>query len=307
LTPSTWSPLVTGVPVYFHPNPVEGAVIAGMVRERKLTLLFATPTFLLTYLSKAKEDDFKSLRLVITGAEKLKKKLADRFEARFGIRPLEGYGATELSPAAAFNVADFAVDGFRQVGHKDDSVGHPLPGVTAKVVHPDSGEELAENEEGLLLIKGPNVMQGYLDQPEKTAEVLKDGWYSTGDIARIDSDGFIFLVDRLMRFSKIGGEMVPHLAIEEVLLQELNAVNQVVYVTTAPDERKGEKLVVLYTAEAGDAATLQDIIKQSTLPNLWHPRKDNYFLIEEMPTLGSGKFDLKQLKTIAADLAEKKG
>ena len=134
--------------------------------------------------------------------------------------------------------------------------------------------------------------------------MLQDGWYNTGDIARIDADGFIFLVDRLMRFSKIGGEMVPHLAVEEVLLQGLEAVNQVVFVTAAPDERKGEKLVVLYTAEAGDAATLQDIIKHSTLPNLWHPRKDNYFQIEEMPALGSGKFDLKQLKTMANERVE---
>lgn len=306
-TVTLWAPLALGLQACYHPNPIDGAVIAELVRERKLTLLFATPTFLLTYISKAKETDFMSLRLVITGAEKLKKKLADRFEERYGIRPLEGYGATELSPAAAFNLFDVTMGGIKQTGVKDNSVGHPLPGVTAKVVHPDSGEELGENEEGLLLIKGPNVMQGYLGQPEKTAEVLNDGWYSTGDIARIDEDGFIYLVDRLMRYSKIGGEMVPHLAVEEVLLQGLEAVGQVVYVTAAPDERKGEQLVVLYTQEAGDASILQDFIKHSTLPNLWHPRKDNYFKIDEMPALGSGKLDMKQLRIIAAELVEAKG
>ena len=301
-----WGPLTAGFFSCFHPNPVEGALIAEMVRERKLTLLFATPTFLLSYMAKGKENDFISLRLLMTGAEKLKKKLADRFEERFGIRPMEGYGATELSPVTSLNIPDVNLGGFNQVGFKEGSVGQTLPGITAKLVHPDSGEELGENEEGLLLIKGPNVMQGYLGLPEKTAEVLKDGWYVTGDIARIDSDGFIYLIDRLMRYSKIGGEMVPHLAVEEVILQGLEAVNQIVFVTDAPHERKGEQLVVLYTEEAGDAAQLQHFIKQSTLPNLWHPKKDNYFQILKMPALGSGKLDMKQLKTIAAELVEAK-
>jgi acyl-[acyl-carrier-protein]-phospholipid O-acyltransferase/long-chain-fatty-acid--[acyl-carrier-protein] ligase len=305
-TAALWGPLTAGFQSFFHPNPIEGAVIAEMVREKKLTLLFATPTFLLTYMSKAKEDDFRSLRLVITGAEKLKKKLADSFEGRFGIRPMEGYGATELSPITAVNVFDCTVGGLRQTGNKDGSVGHPIPGVTAKVVHPDSGEELGPNQEGLMLVNGPNVMQGYLDLPEKTAEALNDGWYNTGDIARIDSDGFIFLVDRLMRYSKIGGEMVPHLAVEEVLLQGLAAVGQIVFVTAAPDERRGEQLVVLYTEEAGDGDRLYDFVRSSTLPNLWHPRKDNYFLIDEIPALGTGKLDMKQLKTIAAELVEAK-
>jgi len=300
-TATLWGPLVSGFFACYHPNPIEGAVIAQMVRDNKLTLLFATPTFLLTYMPKAREDDFKSLRLIITGAEKLKTKLADRFEERFGVRPMEGYGATELAPVTAANIPDAYINGVKQIGLKEGSVGHPIPGVTAKVVHPESGEELEENEEGLLLIKGPNVMQGYLGSPEQTAEALSEGWYRTGDIARIDSDGFIYLVDRLMRYSKIGGEMVPHLAVEEVLLKGLEAVSQIVYVTAAPDEKKGEQLVVLYTAEAGDAEKLHDIVKHSTLPNLWHPRKDNYFRIEEMPTLGSGKLDMKALKTIAME------
>jgi acyl-[acyl-carrier-protein]-phospholipid O-acyltransferase/long-chain-fatty-acid--[acyl-carrier-protein] ligase len=305
-TAALWGPLITGCQSCFHPNPIEGAVIAELVRERRLTMLFATPTFLLTYMAKAEPSDFRSLRLVITGAEKLKKKLADSFESRFGIRPMEGYGATELSPVTAVNIADVEMDGYRHIGLKEGSVGHPVPGVTARVVHPESGETLADDEEGLLLVKGPNVMQGYLGQPDKTDEVIKSGWYNTGDIARIDADGFIFLVDRLMRYSKIGGEMVPHLAVEEVLMKELQTMRPVVYVTAAPDERKGEQLVVLYTEEAGEAGRLHEIIRHSNLPNLWHPRRDNYFRIDEMPTLGSGKLDLKQLKSTAHALAEAK-
>jgi acyl-[acyl-carrier-protein]-phospholipid O-acyltransferase/long-chain-fatty-acid--[acyl-carrier-protein] ligase len=305
-TATLWTPLLSGFAAHYHPNPIEGGVIAEMVRENRLTLLFGTPTFLLTYMPKAGEADFASLRIVVTGAEKLKKKLADRFEERYGVRPMEGYGATELAPVTAVNLPDIDIDGMKQVGWKTGSVGHPIPGVTAKVIHPDSEADLGENEEGLLLVHGPNVMQGYLGSPEQTTQVLRDGWYVTGDIARIDSDGFIFLLDRLSRFSKIGGEMIPHLAIEEVLLQELEAVGQVVYVTAAPDEKKGEQLVVLYTAEAGEADRLRDIIKQSSLPNLWHPRRDNYFLIDEMPALGSGKLDMKQLKTIAQQLVAAK-
>lgn len=149
-------------------------------------------------------------------------------------------------------------------------------------------------------------MRGYLGQPEKTAKVIQDGWYTTGDIARVDPDGFIFLLDRLMRYSKIGGEMVPHLALEEELLQGLGAVNQILFVTAAPDERKGEQLVVLFTPEVGDPEKLHAIVKESSLPNLWHPRKDNFFQIEEMPALGSGKLDLKQLKVMATELVEAK-
>ncbi|MEN8255121.1 MAG: MFS transporter, partial [Verrucomicrobiota bacterium] len=172
-TATLWGPLTTGFLSYYHPNPIEGAVIAEMVRENKLTILFSTPTFLLTYIPKAKEGDFKSLRQITTGAEKLKKKLADRFEERFGIRPMEGYGATEVSPVVSANIPDTDVDGKKQTGLKEGSVGHPVPGVTVKVVHPDSREELGTNQEGLLLVKGPNVMQGYLGQPEKTDEVLQ--------------------------------------------------------------------------------------------------------------------------------------
>ncbi len=305
-TATFWTPLLSGFTAYYHPNPVEGAVIAEMVRKDHLTLLFGTPTFLLTYMPKAKPADFSSLRFVVAGAEKLKKKLADRFEERFDVRPMEGYGATELAPVTAVNLPHVEMDGRQQVGWKDGSVGHPIPGVTAKVVHPETGEDLGENEEGLLLVKGPNVMQGYLGNLEKTMGVLRDGWYVTGDIARIDSDGFIFLLDRLMRYSKIGGEMVPHLAVEEVLLQGLEAVSQVVYVTAVPDEKKGEQLVVLYTKDAGDADLLRDIIKRSSLPNLWHPRHGNYFLIDEMPALGSGKLDMKQLKIMAKERVDAK-
>ena len=301
-----WAPLVIGFSAMYHPNPVDGTKIAEIVREERLTALLATPTFLLAYIRRAKKEDFQTLRAVVTGAEKLKKKVADAFEKRFGLRPLEGYGTTELSPVASLNLPDADVDGTVHVGTKEGSIGHPIPGVAMKIADPDTGEPVPEGEEGVLLVKGPNVMLGYLNKLEKTDEVLRDGWYNTGDVAKMDEDGFAFITDRLSRYSKIGGEMVPHLAIEEKLLQALDTIEPVVAVTSAPDEKKGEQLVVLYTKAAGEADELCAIMKDSDLPNLWKPKKDNYVEIEEMPTLGSGKLDLKHLKVIARDFVEQR-
>ncbi|GAI14588.1 unnamed protein product, partial [marine sediment metagenome] len=205
-TTTLWCPLILGFSSYYHANPVDGSKIAELVREKCLTTLLTTPTFLLAYIRRAKRDDFASLQAVVVGAEKLKKRVADTFEEQFGIRPLEGYGTTELSPVGALNVKDVVIDDTGQVGVKEGSVGHPIPGVTMKIVDPDSGAALPSGEEGLLMVKGPNVMIGYLDDKEKTSEVLQDGWYNTGDIAKIDEDGFVFLLDRMSRYSKIGGE-----------------------------------------------------------------------------------------------------
>ena len=190
----------------------------------------------------------------------------------------------------------------RQVGNKFGKVGHPIPGVAVKVVDPDSFETKASNEEGLLLVKGANVMKGYLNNPAKTAEVMKDGWYITGDIATIDEDGFIKITDRLSRFSKIGGEMVPHIKVEENIMEAIGATDPVVTVTSVADEKKGEKLVVLYTVDI-DLDAIGDSLIRKGIPNLWIPKKENFFKIDAIPLLGTGKIDLKKIKTLAQDLA----
>jgi acyl-[acyl-carrier-protein]-phospholipid O-acyltransferase / long-chain-fatty-acid--[acyl-carrier-protein] ligase len=238
----------------------------------------------------------------VTGAEKLKPRVADAFEERFGIRPLEGYGATELSPVCALSVPDVEVDGVRQAGHKPGSVGHPIPGVCVKTVDPQTGAVLPEGESGLLLVKGPNVMSGYLNDPARSAEVIQDGWYVTGDVARVDEDGFVFLLDRLSRYSKIAGEMVPHMAVEEKLTDAIGAMQQVVVVTSVEDEKKGEQLVVLCTPEAGELDALSRLASDSDLPNLWKPRRENFLRIDAFPTLGSGKVDLKRIREMAREL-----
>jgi acyl-[acyl-carrier-protein]-phospholipid O-acyltransferase/long-chain-fatty-acid--[acyl-carrier-protein] ligase len=302
-TGTLWFPLLSGFSAAYHANPLDAAVIAQVVRENRSSLLFATPTFLLLYLRKATREDFASLKIVVAGAEKLKPRLAVAFEERFGIRPLEGYGATELSPVAALSLPHVEDGAVSQKGWKEGSVGLPLPGVAMKVVDPETGRNLPVGEAGLLMVKGPNVMLGYLGRPDLTAQALADGWYSTGDVARIDAEGFVAITDRLSRFSKIAGEMVPHGAIEEELHKQLGGAGQVLAVTAVPDERKGEKLVLLYTDEAGDAARVAEAVGKADLPNLWKPGREACFRIASLPILGTGKLDLKALKELGKSLA----
>lgn len=295
-----WCPLVSGVSVSYIANPLDGALAGKSVRENRSTILFAPPTFLLNYIRRTQPGDFAGLRLVAAGAEKLRKRLADSFEARFGIRPLEGYGATELSPVVSLNIPSVETGEVYQIGNKPDSVGHPVPGVAVKIADVETKQSLEIGREGLLMVKGPNVMLGYLGMEEESAEVLKNGWYNTGDIAKIDEDGFLTITDRLSRFSKIGGEMVPHVGVEEVYMQGLNTNERVVAVTSVPHPKKGEELVVLYLAKAGGVDKLHEIIAGSKLPNMWKPRRDNYIKVESIPLLGSGKLDIMKLRKIAS-------
>ncbi|PKL48669.1 MAG: hypothetical protein CVV39_04070 [Planctomycetes bacterium HGW-Planctomycetes-1] len=285
-----WLPLIIGGSAVYSANPFDAAEVAANTRRHKSTVIFAPPAFLANYTRRIDRDDFASLRLVASGAEKLQKQQADMFEEKFGLRPLEGYGATELSPVVSLNFPGET---------KEDTVGKPLPDVEIRIIDPDTGRQLWPDCSGLIMVKGPNVMEGYFDVPEKTVEVLKDGWYNTGDIGCIDKDGFLKITGRLARFSKIGGEMVPHLAVEQVLLDGLGTGEQLVAVTSVSDEKKGEELVVLYVPQAGNAEKLRDIIAKSDLPNLWKPKAANYIKVESMPFLGTGKLDLAELKKIA--------
>ncbi|MCX6891036.1 MAG: AMP-binding protein, partial [Verrucomicrobia bacterium] len=188
-------PAVLGVRVAYHPNPLDAKAIGPLVNHHALTFLLATPTFLQFYMRGCSAEDFGSLRVVVTAAEKLPERVAAAFEEKFGIRPLEGYGCTECGPAVAVNTHDFRSAGFRQIGAKRGKIGHPLPGISVRIVDPETSAPLPVGQPGLLLVRGPNIMQGYLGRPEKTAEVLQDGWYVTGDIAAIDEDGFLQITD----------------------------------------------------------------------------------------------------------------
>jgi len=307
LSCTLWLPVMAGVAVSFVPNPLDGKLVGRVCGKDKCTLLFATPTFLQNYLRRCKPEDFATLRFIIAGAEKLKTELVDAFEEQFGIRPHEGYGATECSPLIALNVPDADVGGGRQVGTKEGTVGHSVPGMAVKVRDIQSGQPVSTGEQGLLYVKGPNVMKGYLKLPEKTEEVLQDGWYNTGDIVSVDVDGFVTIHDRLSRFSKIGGEMVPHMTIEEVALKGLGILNEpVVAVSSIPDEKKGEQLVILYDTEKVDVDTLYAVLAESELPKLYVPKRDNLIGIDAIPLLGSGKLDIMKLRQIATESINKK-
>jgi len=276
------------------------------VLEHRVTFLLATPTFLQIYLRGCTAEQFGSVRLVAVGAEKLPERLALAFEDQFGVRPFEAYGCTECSPAVTVNTLDYRAAGFRQVGAKRGKIGHPLPGVCVRIVdptRPDPSAALPLGQSGLLLVRGPNVMQGYLGQPEKTAAVVRNGWYVTGDIAVLDEDGFLQITDRWSRFSKIGGEMVPHIKIEEKLHELAGTTQQTFVVTSVTDEKKGERLVVLHQLPA---ARMQEVLAKlaaSDLPNLWKPKAEAFFHVPAFPLLGSGKLDLRKVREQAVELA----
>jgi len=295
-------PMAVGLGVVYHPNPLESRTIGALISQHAVTMLLATPTFLNAYARRCSPEDFGSLRFVMAGAEKLPERISQAFEDQFGIRPLEGYGCTECSPAVAVNTHDFRAAFFRQVGAKRGTIGHPLPGMGVRIVDPETRQRLPVNQAGLLFVRGPNVMQGYLNRPEKTAEVLIDGWYNTGDIAVMDEDGFLRITDRLSRFSKIGGEMVPHIKIEDELHELAEAAEQVFAVTSIPDEKKGERLIVLHTLPEEGLRECLDRLAKSDLPALWKPRPDQFLHVQNLPYLGTGKLDLRRLRELALEM-----
>jgi acyl-[acyl-carrier-protein]-phospholipid O-acyltransferase/long-chain-fatty-acid--[acyl-carrier-protein] ligase len=296
-TGTMWFPLLQGAGVAYHPNPMDAKTIGELAEAHKATMLISTPTFCNSYVRRCTREQFAHLKYAIVGAEKLREPLATEFREKYGIGLLEGYGCTEMAPVVAVNRPNVDHGNEQQIGTKAGSVGHPIPGVAARVVDRDTGAELPTGEEGLLLVRGPNMMAGYLKAPEKTAEVVRDGWYVTGDIAKLDEDGFIFITDRLSRFSKIGGEMVPHVKIEDAInaiLGDLCAA-----VTAVPDAAKGERLVAFYTRQDIAPETLWERLSATELPKLWIPRRDCLVRIEAIPALGTGKTDLRQLKQLA--------
>jgi acyl-[acyl-carrier-protein]-phospholipid O-acyltransferase/long-chain-fatty-acid--[acyl-carrier-protein] ligase len=294
-----WVALNHGAFLATHPNPLDAGAVGELVESKQLTLMIATPTFLTLYMRRVPTAQFGSLRLILAGAEKLPDRLALAFEDQFGIRPIEGYGTTECSPVVAVSTPTVRKAGIHQVGSKRGSVGQALPGVSLRIVDPESFAALPSGQPGMLLVKGASVMQGYLGRPDLTAQVLRDGWYVTGDIATLDDEGFLRITDRLSRFSKIGGEMVPHGRVEEALHQAAGADAPVFAVTAVPDERKGERLAVLTTLDAAALPGVLEKLAAMGLPNLFLPRLDSFVHVEALPVLGTGKTDLKQVKQIA--------
>jgi acyl-[acyl-carrier-protein]-phospholipid O-acyltransferase/long-chain-fatty-acid--[acyl-carrier-protein] ligase len=267
----------------------------------------ATATFLRLYLRRCQPDDFKAMRLLVCGAEKLPHVLIDEFKSKFGIEPLEGYGCTELSPVVSVNIPDVVVNRVRQIGTKIGTVGHPLPGVACRVADAETGAPMPFGQEGLLLVTGPNVMKGYLNRDDLTRLKIHDGWYDTGDIGKLDQAGFVTLTGRLQRIAKIGGEMVPLELLEEDLHRIVGTADRVFAVTAVPDRKRGERIAVLYSSQSDiDLAAVSKQLSERGHPNLWIPDERDYYAVSDLPMLGSGKLDLQKLKEMATEFVRKR-
>jgi acyl-[acyl-carrier-protein]-phospholipid O-acyltransferase/long-chain-fatty-acid--[acyl-carrier-protein] ligase len=305
-TVTLWYPLIEGVRIASYPNPLEAGKIAALVERETVTVMLATPTFLRAYLRKAEPSELRSLRLLITGAEKLPDDLAKAFEARFGKEVLQGYGLTETSPVASVNLPEPKATKPGQIVqpcNRLGSAGKLLPGMAAEIRDAETDRKVSLHDTGMLWLKGPNVFEGYLDAPEQTADVLREGWFKTGDIGRFDEDGFLYIEGRLSRFSKIGGEMVPHETIEEKILLVLPATGhseRVIAIVGVADEAKGEALVLLSTMDV-DLPGIRAALSEIGVPNLWIPKVVRR--VDAIPLLASGKLDLAGCKKLAMEAA----
>ena len=301
-TVTLWFPIIEGLRAVTYPNPLDVAKNAELVQRYSCSLLLATPTFLRSYLRKAEREQLASLRLVVAGAEKLPRTVADAFEERFGKQVMEGYGLTETAPVLSCNMPDVSLNDVGntvQHAYRPGSVGKLAPGIAAQIRDPDTGAKLGLHDTGMLWVRGANIFEGYLDEPGLTKEVLQDGWFRTGDLGRFDEDGFLFIEGRLSRFSKIAGEMVPHETVEGKINEALGLPTtgeRILTVVGVPDQTKGEALVLLTTMDIVQS-DLRAKLSGMGVPNLWVPRTIRR--VETMPVLGTGKLDLKGCRDLA--------
>lgn len=304
LTVTQLLPLIEGLPLVCHADPTDAPGIAGAVAKHKATIMFGTSSFLRLFARSQKVHPLmlESLRIVVAGAEKLDKNVRESFALKFHKPVYEGYGATEIAPVASVNLPDAMGVHYQQVqrGSKLGTVGMPLPGTSFKIVNPENYDELPTGEAGMILISGPQVMQGYLNDPQRTTAAIKelDGqrWYVTGDKGFIDEDGFLTLIDRYSRFAKIGGEMISLSAVEAAVKATLDDQQNVLMAVNIPDSRKGERIVLLsetpLDAKAVKAAMQANGDQPMMIPSHW-------LTVETIPHLGSGKADFAGAKRLA--------
>ena len=300
-TVTLWYPLIEGTPIVTYPNPLEAAKNAALVEKYNITVVLATPTFLRAYLRKAEPHQLRSARLVIVGAEKMPLDLSEKFFAQFRKCVFEGYGLTETTPVVSVNLPDpipERPDVTVQPLYRLGSVGKMAAGIAAEIRDPETDEKRTIYETGMLWLRGPNIFEGYLKDPKRTAEVLRNGWLKTGDIGRLDEDGFLYIEGRLSRFSKIGGEMVPHEGVEQQIISALGLEESErrIAVCGVADEAKGEALLLL-TADPIEMDELRVKLKDKGVPNLWIPKRA--VVVEKIPVLASGKLDLVKCRDLA--------
>ena len=306
-TVTLWYPVIEGINLITYPSPLETKRLAELISLHQIDILLATPTFLRGYMKRIDPAQLESLKLVVTGAEKLPQNLADAFEEKFGVRPMEGYGLTETSPATNVNLPtpDEEKDTHSLPARSNGSVGQLLPGIAIKLIDPATEKSVPLDQPGIIILKGANIFPGYLRDEKRTKEVLSDdGWFRTGDVGFLDPEGFLHIQGRISRFSKIAGEMVPHETIEAAINKVLGLDGETerkIAIVGIPDEQKGEAIVLLSTI-AGAALEQECIdlrykLLDEGLTSLWCPKI--IVPVEEIPLLASGKLDIKSCQELA--------
>lgn len=288
LTVNLWVPLYYGMTMITYANPLDFQTISKIARDEKPTIMVATPSFYWGYLNKSEPGDFKSLRLMVAGADKCPDALRDGYMKKHGVTLLEGYGATETSPVIAVNKSDF---------NRPGSTGKVIPGLTVRIENFETGEECKTGETGKILVKGDSVMKGYFEDPELTAEVLNDGWYNTGDMGYFDKDGYLWHAGRFKRFAKVGGEMISLVKVENILEKYLHEGVSCCVVEIA-DEKKGSYIVATVSQEVNKTEILRKMMTE--LPSIALPRQ--FIVINQLPMMSSGKIDFRTVTKMVQEI-----
>lgn len=305
-TVTLWFPIIDGVNLVTYPSPLETKRLAELIALHQVDVFLSTPTFLRGFMKRTDPAQFSSLKLVVTGAEKLPPSLAKAFEEKFGILPQEGYGLTETSPATNVNLPDLVLNNTLPTlpSSRSGTVGQMLPGLAIKITDPVTDKDIPIDSQGIIWLKGANVFSGYLDDPVKSAEVLSDGWFRTGDVGRVDDAGFLYIEGRISRFSKIAGEMVPHETVEAAINKVLGLDTESerrIAVVGVPDEQKGEAILLLSSVSGSsliqECIDLRYKLMDEGLSSLWCPKR--IIAVNEIPVLASGKLDIKSCEALA--------
>ncbi|HCT93521.1 MAG TPA: bifunctional acyl-ACP--phospholipid O-acyltransferase/long-chain-fatty-acid--ACP ligase [Rikenellaceae bacterium] len=288
LTVNLWVSLYYGMTMVSYANPLDFQTVCTIARDEKPTIMVGTPSFFWGYLHKSEPGDFKSLRIMVSGADKCPDALREGFMQKHGVTLLEGYGATETAPVISVNSFEY---------NRPGSTGRVIPGVEVRVENFETGQECKLGEVGKILVKGDSVMKGYFNDPELTAEALQGGWYNTGDMGYFDADKYLWHAGRFKRFVKIGGEMVSLVKVENTLEKHL-PMGVSCCVVDVSDEIRGSSIIATVTIEVNKSEMLKKM--GDDLPNIALPKQ--FLVIKELPMMSSGKIDFRTVTKIVQDM-----
>ena len=288
LTVNLWVSFYYGMTMVTYANPLDFQTVSSIARDEKPTIMVGTPSFFWGYLHKSEPGDFKTLRLMVAGADKCPDALRDGYMKKHGVTLLEGYGATETSPVISVNSHEF---------NRAGSTGKVIPGVQVRLENFETGEPCKTREVGKILVKGDSVMKGYYDDADLTADALVDGWYNTGDMGYFDEDDFLWHAGRFKRFAKIGGEMVSLVKVENTL-EKFLPVGVSCCVVEVSNEKKGAAIIATVSIEVNKAEMLKKMGNE--LPNIALPK--HFIVIKELPMMGTGKIDFRSVTKIVQEI-----